>query len=285
MFFLTATGASAQSLLSEVTSKVSVAGVENPVIAKAKVNKGMHKINSNEIAFGYPGCTEPVAMNIYADAKATGVCAQINGTEIGSKYAGYKLTGMGFAVLASLGQNAAAFAVVWKQDVDQGEAIYKELSEDSYEISTITTEDNKNYLDDKWNDIYFDEPYEITSDVDALRYGLLYDAVAADATDPILLGQTDDINNGYSFMLYGNLGSQGETWYLGATEKYPFTPCMYLILQAPNGENAIIGVDKAGHVTTPQQYFSANGAQLSAPQKGLNIVKMSDGTTMKVVVK
>lgn len=31
--------------------------------------------------------------------------------------------------------------------------------------------------------------------------------------------------------------------------------------------------------------FSADGKRISAPQKGLNIIRMSDGSTRKVVVK
>ena len=33
------------------------------------------------------------------------------------------------------------------------------------------------------------------------------------------------------------------------------------------------------------QYFSLDGKKLSAPQKGINVVKMSDGTSKKVLVK
>jgi len=32
-------------------------------------------------------------------------------------------------------------------------------------------------------------------------------------------------------------------------------------------------------------FFSADGKQLQSPQRGLNIVRHSDGTTTKVVVK
>lgn len=31
--------------------------------------------------------------------------------------------------------------------------------------------------------------------------------------------------------------------------------------------------------------FSADGKRISAPQKGINIIRMSDGSTRKVVVK
>lgn len=285
MFFLTATGASAQSLSSEVTGKIKTVDVKNPVTTVAKINKGMKKLKSNEIPFGYPGCTEPAYTNPYAGL-ISGAAAQIVSEELGSTYAGYKAVGMGFAVVASLGSSdpaPIAFAVFWNKDQENGTLRSYSLPEGSYEVSTITDTDNGKMLEDKWNEIYFDEPYEITSDLNALRYGLSYDAVEEGDVDPILIGTVENTNQGYSFLVYVN---EDQQWELGADDtQAPYTPCMFLILQDPNGEDAIIGVDKAGHITTPQQYFSANGARLSAPQKGLNIVKMSDGTTMKVVVK
>lgn len=50
----------------------------------------------------------------------------------------------------------------------------------------------------------------------------------------------------------------------------------------PNAEEtAIKSVEAAGAAS----YFSVSGAKLSAPQKGINIVKYSNGTTKKVLVK
>ena len=37
--------------------------------------------------------------------------------------------------------------------------------------------------------------------------------------------------------------------------------------------------------TTGRQYYSLDGKRSSAPQRGLNIIKMSDGTTRKVVIR
>ena len=58
-------------------------------------------------------------------------------------------------------------------------------------------------------------------------------------------------------------------------------------------KNASIGVDHeiagvgAVHVTANEgeQYFSLDGKRTSQPQRGLNIVRMSDGSARKVVVK
>lgn len=51
-----------------------------------------------------------------------------------------------------------------------------------------------------------------------------------------------------------------------------------------NNSTAIETVNTGANAKVVARY-AANGTQLSAPQKGLNILKMSDGTTRKVIVK
>ena len=59
--------------------------------------------------------------------------------------------------------------------------------------------------------------------------------------------------------------------------------------QVPLGSgSSVVGiedVDASGNNAVEVARYNVNGVQLSAPQKGLNIVKYSDGTTKKVVVK
>ena len=56
-------------------------------------------------------------------------------------------------------------------------------------------------------------------------------------------------------------------------------------LQIPEGTGtAIKGVETSENATVVARY-AADGSQISAPVKGINILKMSDGTTRKVVVK
>lgn len=50
----------------------------------------------------------------------------------------------------------------------------------------------------------------------------------------------------------------------------------------PSGCTGLESVNSAAYENSAV-YYSINGKQLSAPQKGLNIIKMSDGTTRKVV--
>jgi hypothetical protein len=48
----------------------------------------------------------------------------------------------------------------------------------------------------------------------------------------------------------------------------------------------VVAVKDVTSFSTPiSGYFSLNGTKLSAPQKGINIVKYADGTMMKVLVK
>ena len=45
------------------------------------------------------------------------------------------------------------------------------------------------------------------------------------------------------------------------------------------------GITQTGHAATVKAIYSADGRQLKALQPGVNIMKMSDGTTRKVVKK
>lgn len=56
---------------------------------------------------------------------------------------------------------------------------------------------------------------------------------------------------------------------------------MHCIYADPTGI-ADLEADKNAAVVT---YYDAGGSKLSVPQKGLNIIKMSNGKTRKVVVK
>ncbi len=53
-----------------------------------------------------------------------------------------------------------------------------------------------------------------------------------------------------------------------------------------NGEiNAIDTPNSESEVAVPVAYYSVSGMQSAAPQKGINIVKMSDGTVRKILIK
>ncbi len=56
------------------------------------------------------------------------------------------------------------------------------------------------------------------------------------------------------------------------------------ILRVPIDDSSTGIEEVAGSEAQPMEYHSVNGTKLSAPQKGLNIIKMNDGSTQKVFV-
>lgn len=64
----------------------------------------------------------------------------------------------------------------------------------------------------------------------------------------------------------------------------PSQPHAKAILRVPIDDSSTGIEEVAGSEAQPMEYHSVNGTKLSAPQKGLNIVKMSDGSTQKVFV-
>ena len=114
-------------------------------------------------------------------------------------------------------------------------------------------------------------------------YGFVFDSSAADKA-PILVGdeeQTEDTK--FGFIVYGRqLATDKDALRILSFKSGYCVPCFQLIVESPNGETAILGVDGTLQ-PVPSKYYTLDGKQLSAPQKGLNLVKMSDGTTRKVV--
>lgn len=182
----------------------------------------------------------------------------------------------------SLGDNASIYA---KVSYGTGDNDYKILngSITSSEISEFYTENDQNYIELKWNEAKFSEPYTFTGNETDVFYGYFY-TQEKNAT-PVLFGkQTDATDSDYPNMfLISGVPSSGyeESVYYISSEKAPYVPCFQLIVEQ-DGESSVSGIDSAEKAVA-RQYYSVDGKQLSAPQKGLNIVKMSDGTTMKVV--
>lgn len=64
----------------------------------------------------------------------------------------------------------------------------------------------------------------------------------------------------------------------------PSQPHAKAILRVPIDDSSTGIEEVAGSEAQPMEYHSVNGTKLSAPQKGLNIVKMNDGSTQKVFI-
>lgn len=76
---------------------------------------------------------------------------------------------------------------------------------------------------------------------------------------------------------------EGKNYYNADLNNVWVNQCQFLEL--PKGQaTAIKGVETSENATVVARY-AADGSEISAPVKGINILKLSDGTTRKVVVK
>lgn len=280
------TGASAQEIGSEIKGETNMArnmavvSIATPA-GKANAKK---KIKDNEALVGYPGSETPVGYEGWpsvADAQA--VAAQIDDAKKMKILSKYTLVGMRFIVLGNLGDGAAAFTWLYGADGKAKADCEYELKEGQYDLCQL---DASNQLTVKYNDVYFDTPATFEATDQAVRYGLMYtqntDKNSKDAY-PFLYGKTTEVSDGMCFLVYGTFNTKkGEGWYISANEQNPYTPCIQLIVKDSKNDTYVVGVDGSLE-PTESKYYTLDGKQLSAPQKGLNIVKMSDGTTRKVV--
>lgn len=290
---LLAGGASAQTAKSAAVYTDKVDATPVSVVKKAKAPM-MKEEESKYVALCFNGSENPSQMNGFPTwESASMVLSRLdNGVDVDfSEYAGYKIIGLQFAVTANLGEKAGAVAVVFESKTDQNgtELGSPYLVEDeNYKVSTV--ENQK--LNLQWNGVAFAEPYEITGDEFAFLYGLAYEQVKGNGTTqeefPFLTGVSEDNGVEGMFLAYGKPSSKyQEGMYTlnnpdDNSEKR--CPCMQLVLEKPDGSTVILGLNGSDKPVAVQ-YFSLDGKKLSAPQKGINVVKMSDGTSKKVLVK
>lgn len=294
---LLATGASAQKFDFTVAGK---ANVDSPVkkfeqVAAPKAN-GMKKLKDGDKLLGFPCSATPVA-NV-GWPKVPDAASAASQLMLDESWYGYNVIGIRYLLLGSLGENTKETPVgvyVWGIPESQKQedllTAEKMLSEGDYELCVVKDQT----LTPKWNETYFDTPFELSDKTAALRYGFMYVQDTNDdeenlAAAPFLMGkfgddeEFPDPNSGNApFLVYGTFGEK-QDWYLYSAEDYPYALCVQIIARKPNGETAILGVDASGKAYE-KQYYSLDGKQLSAPQKGINVVKMSDGTSKKVLVK
>ena len=208
-----------------------------------------------------------------------------------SELAGYKIVGLNFAVTANLGEQAGAFAIVYQDENDQeGTELDSPYLVEGTDYTVSTVEDGQLTL--QWNGIAFAEPYEITGDEAAFLYGLVYEQVKGNGTTqeefPFLTGVSTDSGVEGMFLAYGKPSSEYQEGLYTLNNPDDNSEkrclCMQLILETPGGSTVILGLNGSDKPVA-MQYFSLDGKKLSAPQKGINVVKMSDGTSKKVLVK
>lgn len=291
---LLAGGASAQTAKSATVYTDKVDATPVSVVKKAKAPM-MKEGESKYVLLGFNGSENPSQSNGFPKWESVSlVLSQMNnGVDVDfSEMAGYKIVGLNFAVVANLGEKAGALAVVYQSEKDQNgtELDSPYLVEDeNYKVSTV--EDQQLTL--QWNSVAFAQPYEITGEEYAFLYGLAYEQVKGNGTTqeefPFLTGVSTDSGVEGMFLAYGKPSSKYEEgMYMLNDPKDTKTekrcPCMQLILEKPNGETVILGLNGSDKPVA-MQYYTLDGKKLSAPQKGINVVKMSDGTSKKVLVK
>lgn len=290
---LLAGGASAQTAKSATVYTDKVDATPVSVVKKAKAPM-MKEEESKYVALGFTGSDNPSQMNGFPTwQSASMVMSELdNGVDYDfSKLAGYKIVGLKFAVTANLGEQAGAFAFVYQDENDQGTELDSPylVEDENYKVSTVENQQ----LTLQWNGVAFAEPYEITGEELAFRYGLAYEQVKGNGTTqeefPFLTGVSTDNGVEGMFLAYGKPSSkyQEDLYTLNDpndTESDKYCLCMQLNLETPGGSTVILGLNGSDKPVA-MQYFSLDGKKLSAPQKGINVVKMSDGTSKKVLVK
>ena len=290
---LLAGGASAQTAKSATVYTDKVDATPVSVVKKAKAPM-MKEEESKYALLGFTGSDNPSQNNGFpAWESASMVMSELdNGVDYDfSELAGYKIVGLNFAVTANLGEQAGAFAFVYQNENDQGTELDSPYLVEGTNYTVSTVENQQLTL--QWNSVAFAEPYEITGEELAFQYGLVYEQVKGNGTTqeefPFLTGVSTDNGVEGMFLAYGKPSSKyQEGLYTlndpNDTESEKRCLCMQLILETPDGSTVILGLNGSDKPVA-MQYFSLDGKKLSAPQKGINVVKMSDGTSKKVLVK
>lgn len=289
---LLAGGASAQTAKSATVYTDKVDATPVSVVKKAKAPM-MKEEESKYALLGFTGSDNPSQMNGFPTwQSALMVMSELdNGVDYDfSELAGYKIVGLNFAVTANLGEQAGAFAIVYQDENDQeGTELDSPYLVEGTDYTVSTVEDGQLTL--QWNGIAFAEPYEITGEELAFQYGLVYEQVKGNGTTqeefPFLTGVSTDSGVEGMFLAYGKPSDkyqEGLYTLNNPDDKEKRCLCMQLILETPGGSTVILGLNGSDKPVA-MQYFSLDGKKLSAPQKGINVVKMSDGTSKKVLVK
>lgn len=289
---LLAGGASAQTAKSATVYTDKVDATPVSVVKKAKAPM-MKEEESKYALLGFTGSDNPSQNNGFPTwQSASMVMSELdNGVDYDfSELAGYKIVGLNFAVTANLGEQAGAFAFVYQDENDQGTELDSPylVEDENYKVSTVENQQ----LTLQWNSVAFAEPYEITGEELAFQYGLAYEQVKGNGTTqeefPFLTGVSTDSGVEGMFLAYGKPSSKYQEGLYTLNNPDDNSEkrclCMQLILETPDGSTVILGLNGSDKPVA-MQYFSLDGKKLSAPQKGINVVKMSDGTSKKVLVK
>lgn len=284
MFFATSTNAqnlNRNAVKAEVPAQMSLA------LAQPAQKGGVKKLADNQGLLGFTGSDGANGFGwggFPTWSSASMVISDLDISEVASELKGCKVVGFRFAVTGSLGDGASALALIFKGKNDQnGTELGADLTD--YDVSVVS--DDQQSVDVAWNEVSFDQPYEVTGEETEVMYGYAYTQVKSQTDKnaaPVLFGVNKDSKD-YDdmFLVYGKPSARNnEGLYYVSSEKQPYVPCFQLIVEKPGGSTSVIGI-KGSEKAVASKYYTIGGAQLNAPQKGLNIVKMSDGRTVKVM--
>ena len=283
---LAATSADAQNLLSREKAAANVEFATKQIdIAIAPKVVSPRKLAENQMLFGYNGSNAPSSVAGFGSwLSASMIMSDLSGDDLLKDYVGYKIVGLRFTVAASLGENAAVVAAIYKGENDEGTEVSAALTSSNYKVCPSS---GNQLTSIEWNEVAFDEPYTITGEETEVFYGYQYTQPASTEQKlenfPIIYGESTSTDYKNMFLIYGKpSATYSEGFFYISSAKQPFVPCFQVILQ--NGDDtAVIGINGSSQPTNATGYYSLDGKQLSAPQKGLNLVKMSDGTVRKVM--
>lgn len=189
-------------------------------------------------------------------------------------YAGYKIVGISFAVGSTLGNSPSV--IFYESDYYGWHLMGRSGFKDYY---TYTESFSFNEVECTWNYVIPEEP-------NAIMFGYTFDPIylrPLDSNDNVVVvGRTTDLDNG--FLVWGELiKDEGYRLYRLSTDELPYAACVQLILS--NGSSTeIVGVDGKRNVKVVERY-TPDGQRVSASVSGINIEKLSDGTTRKVFVQ
>ena len=186
-------------------------------------------------------------------------------------YAGYKIVGISFAVGSTLGDSPGI--IFYELDYDGWRQMGRSDFKDYYTVPSMFNE-----VECTWNYVIPEEP-------NAIMFGYTFDPIHLFMNETndnvVVVGRTTDLDNG--FLVWGELiKGEGSKLYRLSTDELPYAACVQLILS--NGSSTeIVGVDGKRDVKVVERY-TPDGQRVSAPVNGINIEKLSDGTTRKVFV-
>lgn len=187
-------------------------------------------------------------------------------------YAGYKIVGISFAVGSTLGNSPSI--------------IFYELDDDGWNLMGRSGVKDYNADSFLFNEVECTWNYVIPEDPNAIMFGYTFDPIYLFMNETnenyVAVGRTNDLTNG--FLVWGELiKDEGYKLYRLSSNELPYAACVQLILS--NGSSTeIVGVDGKRNVKVVERY-TPDGQRVSAPVSGINIEKLSDGTTRKVFVQ